>query len=205
MLQDRSGGTPAFLAQQAQQLIAALAKRPEIERAYTPYRATVPQIYADIDREKVKKLGIPLSDLNTALGAFLGGAYVNDFNRFGRLYKVYVQAEPEYRTKAQDIGSFYVRNSQGEMIPLSTLVKTENINGPEYTNRFNLFRAAEISGSPAKGFSSAQALKALEETAKKVLPNETSYEWNAMSFQEKEAEGKGAAVFVMALVFVFLI
>jgi len=204
MLQDRSGGTPEFLAAQAQAFITEARNRPEIGRITTQYRASVPQIFADIDKEKSYTLGIPLNDVTTTLGAFFGGSYVNDFNRFGRLYKVYVQAEPEYRDNIEDLRLFSLRNSAGEMLPLETLVSTKRIAGPEYTNRFNLFRAAELIGGPAPGYSSAQALAALEEVAKKVLPSEVSYDWNAMSYQEKTASG-GSMVFLLGVLFVFLI
>lgn len=205
MLQDRGGNPPQYLDAQTQKFIQAARARPEIANVFTTYRAGVPQIFADIDRSKVLKLGVNMSDVNTALGSFLGGAYVNDFNRFGRLYKVYVQAEPEYRISENDLGMFFVRGKEGQMIPLSTLITTERRSGPEFTNRFNLFRAAEVSGAPAAGYSSSQALAALEEVAKEVLPSDMSYTWNAMSYQEKAAEGSGSATFVFALVFVFLI
>jgi len=205
MLQDLGGNPPEYLAEQAQKFIAAATQRPEVASVGTLYRASVPQIYLDIDKAKALKLGVPLADINTAIGAFLGGAYVNDFNRFGRLYKVYVQAEPEYRDSEDGIRSFYVRNAEGGMVPLSTLVTTTRTQGAEFTNRFNLFRAAELSGQPAAGYSSAQALAALEEVAAEVLPADMSYAWSNMSYQEKAAEGTGAIVFVMALVFVFLI
>ncbi|RLA44852.1 MAG: hydrophobe/amphiphile efflux-1 family RND transporter, partial [Gammaproteobacteria bacterium] len=157
------------------------------------------------DDAKALKLGVSLQDLNTSIGAFLGGAYVNDFNRFGRLYKVFVQAEPEYRADVDGIRFFYVRNAEGGMVPLSTLVDTSNTSGTEFTNRFNLYRSAEVAGQPAPGYSSAQALAALEEVAAEVLPDDMSYAWSGMSFQEKAAEGSGTTVFIMALVFVFLI
>ena len=205
MLQDLGGNPPQYLAEQTQKFIAAASQRPEIASAGSLYRASVPQIYMDIDKPKALKLGVPLSDVNTSIGAFLGGAYVNDFNRFGRLYKVYVQAEPEYRDSEDGIRMFYVRNNQGDMVPLSTLVTTSRSQGAEFTNRFNLFRSAEITGQPAAGYSSAQALAALEEVAKETLPSDMSYGWANMSFQEKAAEGTGSVVFVMALVFVFLI
>jgi HAE1 family hydrophobic/amphiphilic exporter-1 len=143
--------------------------------------------------------------VNTTLGSFLGGAYVNDFNRFGRLYKVYVQAEPEYRSHASDIRYFFVRGQQGQVVPLSALVTSSPTQGPEYTNRFNLFRSAELTGAPAQGFSSDQALDALEDVAASVLPTDMTYSWNAMSFQERAAAGSGALVFGLALLFVFLI
>jgi HAE1 family hydrophobic/amphiphilic exporter-1 len=129
---------------------------------------------------------------------------VNDFNRFGRQWKVFLQAEPEYRRKAEDIGAFYVRNASGEMVPLSTLVVARDVRGPEFTTRFNLYRAAEVTGAPAPGYSSGQAMRALEEVASEVLPSEMGIAWNAMSFQEKRASG-GAAVFVLAVLMVFLI
>jgi HAE1 family hydrophobic/amphiphilic exporter-1 len=205
MLQDRAGNTPEYLGAQAANFIAAAKARPEIGSAFTLFRANVPQIYADVDTSAVLKMGISPADVNTTLGAFLGGAYVNDFNRFGRLFKVYVQAEPEYRANASDVRFFYVRGQQGQMVPMSSLVNVSLTHGPDFTNRFNLFRATEVTGAPALGYSSAQALAALEETARTTLPPDMTYSWNAMSFQEKAAEGSGAIVFVLALVFVFLI
>jgi hydrophobe/amphiphile efflux-1 (HAE1) family protein len=205
MLQDRSGSDPAYLAGQTQNFVAAAQQRPEIASIGSLYRASVPQVAVDIDSAQALKMGVSLSDINTSIGAFLGGAYVNDFNRFGRLYKVYVQAEPEYRAREDGIRMFHVRNRDGDMVPLATLVTTERTQGPEFTNRFNLFRSAELTGQPAAGYSSAQALSALEEVADQTLPADMSYAWANMSFQEKAAEGTGAIVFVMALVFVFLI
>jgi hydrophobe/amphiphile efflux-1 (HAE1) family protein len=205
MLQDRSGSSPAYLAGQTQNFVAAAQQRPEIASIGSLYRASVPQVSVDIDSAQALKMGVSLSDINTSIGAFLGGAYVNDFNRFGRLYKVYVQAEPEYRAREDGIRMFHVRNRDGEMVPLATLVTTDRTQGPEFTNRFNLFRSAELTGQPAAGYSSAQALAALEDVAEQTLPADMSYAWANMSFQEKAAEGTGAIVFVMALVFVFLI
>ncbi len=205
MLQDRGGNTPLYLAEQAQKFVAAARKRPEIASLFTLFRPTTPQIFLDVDHSKVLKLGVPIADVNTSIGAFLGGAYVNDFNRFGRLFKVYVQAEPEYRADPGGIRMFYVRNSEGAMVPLSTLVHTSRTEGPEFTNRVNLFRSAELTGQSAPGFSSAQALSAVEEVAEEILPSDMSYAWFNMSFQEKAAAGTGGVVFVMALVFVFLI
>ncbi len=205
-MQDRTGETPAALASKTQEFIAAVRKRPEIGNAVTLYSASVPQIFANIDRDKVMTLGLQLQDVNTTIGAFLGGQYINDFNRFGRLYKVYVQAEPQYRATPDQLQFFYVRNAKGEMVPLSTFVHASRTNGPEYTNRFNLYRAAEVTGGPAPGYSSAQALQALKEVGDSVLvPAGFGYQFNAMSYQEEAAAGKGAVVFGMALVFVFLI
>ncbi|MEL7451172.1 MAG: efflux RND transporter permease subunit, partial [Pseudomonadota bacterium] len=205
MLQDLGGNPPEYLAEQAASFIAAANERPEIANVSTLYRASVPQVFLDIDKPKALKLGVPLGDINTSIGAFLGGAYVNDFNRFGRLYKVYVQAEPEYRDSDEKLRFFYVRNSEGEMVPLSTLATTSRTQGAEFTNRFNLFRAATLTGQPTEGYSSAQALAALEEVATEVLPSDMGYAWADMSYQEKAAQGTGGVVFLMALVFVFLI
>jgi HAE1 family hydrophobic/amphiphilic exporter-1 len=205
MLQDRSGGTPEFLAQNAEQFLSAARKRPEIGAARTVYRANVPQIFADIDRDKVTKLGIPVTDVNTTLGALLGGAYVNDFNRFGRTYKVYLQAEPQYRADVKSLGLFSVKTAEGNEVPLDTLLSTRPTAGPEFTSRFNLYRAAEISGQPAPGYSSAQALTALEETAKQVLPRGMGYAWSNVSYQEKKAEGTAGLVFAFAILLVFLV
>ena len=205
MIQDRGGNSPSYLSEQTQKFIQAANKRPEIGNAYTLFRSNAPQIFLEIDDAKALKLGVQLSDIYTSVGAFLGGAYVNDFNRFGRLYKVYVQAEPEYRAQEDGIRSFYVRNKENEMVPLSTIVKTSRTDGPEFTNRFNLYRAAEVGGQAAPGYSSAQAIAALEKVATEVLPGDMSFAWYNMSYQEKAAEGTASVVFLMALVFVFLI
>jgi HAE1 family hydrophobic/amphiphilic exporter-1 len=203
-LQDRAGNSPEYLAQQTAKFIAAARQRPEIGRVNTLYRATVPQIYADIDRSKVLKAGVALNDVNTTLGALLGSSYLNDFNRFGRVYKVYLQAEPEFRTDPKQIGLFYVRNQHGAMVPLNSLVTTKPSAGPEFTNRFNLFRSAEITGVPAVGYSSAQALNALEAIARDTLPPDMSFDWADMSYQERKAPGV-AMVFALAIFLVFLI
>ncbi|HUD70698.1 MAG TPA: multidrug efflux RND transporter permease subunit [Dongiaceae bacterium] len=205
VLQDRSGQSPQALADEAQKFVTAASKRPEIGRIFTTYRASVPQICAEVDRDKVLKQGVSISDLNTTLGAYLGGAYVNDFNRFGRVYKVFVQSEPEFRVRPEDLSLFHVRNASGQMVPLSTLVSTSSASGPEYTNRFNLFRSADLGGMPAPGYSSTQALAALEETARETLSPGFGYDWADMSYQEKKAAGSSAVVFAFAIFLVFLI
>ncbi|MHC4560079.1 MAG: efflux RND transporter permease subunit, partial [Planctomycetota bacterium] len=205
MLQDRGGNTPDYLAEQARNFIQAAMKRPEIGSVFTPFRATVPQRFMDINRDKVLKAGVALNDIYTTVGAFLGGSYVNDFNRFGRLYKAYIQAEPEYRLDEKKVNLFFVKNSAGQSVPLSAFVKINEIAGPDYTNRFNLYRSVELTGGPAPGYTSAQALDALEEVAAETLPADMGYSWSNMSYQEKRAAGTGAIVFVFALVLVFLI
>jgi HAE1 family hydrophobic/amphiphilic exporter-1 len=205
MIQDRGGNPPTYLAEQIARFSEVAAARREIASANSLFRATVPQVFLDVDDAKALKLGVSLDDVATSIGAFLGGAYVNDFNRFGRLYKVYVQAEPHYRVEEDALRFFYVRNDSGGMVPLSTFVSTSRTSGAEFTNRFNLFRSAEVTGQPAAGYSSSQALAALEQVAAEVLPPDMGYAWNAMSYQEKAAAGSAGLVFLMALVFVFLI
>jgi HAE1 family hydrophobic/amphiphilic exporter-1 len=205
MLQDRSGKGPEYLDEQAKNFAQAAMKRPEIGRISTAFRASVPQLFAQVDRDKALAAGVPISDVNSTLGSYLGGSYVNDFNRFGRLYKVYLQADATYRDKKEDIRTYFVRNRNGDMVSLGTLINLTPTNGPEYTNRFNLFRSAEMIGASGPGYSSAQTMAALKEVAAQVLPKDITYDWNAMSYQEEKAAGKGAIVFVLGMVFVFLI
>lgn len=205
MLQDKGGNTPAYLQQQTDAFLQAARKRPELTQLRTTYNAGAPQIKLDIDRDKAMKLGVPVSSVASTLGTFMGGSYVNDFNRFGRQYKVFIQSDPAYRVSPDDLHNIYVRNNNGEMVPIPTLVSARKTSGPDFTNRFNLFRAAEVSGAPAPGYTSAQALDALEEVARDVLPRDMGYDWANMSYQEKKSSGSAATVFLMALVFVFLI
>ncbi len=205
MLQDKGGNTPSYLAENAQKFIQAAKKRPEIGSVFTTFRANVPQRYLNINRDKVLKAGISLDDMYTTVGAFLGGAYVNDFNRFGRLYRAYIQAEPEYRESQDKIDLFFIKNSSGKSVPLSAFVEIQNIEGPDYTNRFNLNRAVELSGGPAPGYTSAQAITALEEVVAEVLPSDMGYEWSNMTYQEKKASGSVGVIFAFSLIFVFLI
>ena len=204
-LQDRSGGTVEFLNTNLQKFLEEARKRPELANVNSVWRPNVPQIYADINRDKVLKQGVAVGDVYQTLQAFLGGIYVNQFNRFGRQWKVFLQADAVGRVQPSDINQFYVRNNDGQMVPLSSVVTTRRIEGPEFTNRFNLFRAAQVTGIPAPGYSSGQATAALEEVAKQVLPREMGYDWADMSYQEVKAAGAGAKVFVLSIVFVFLI
>ena len=205
MLQDKAGNTPEFLAQQSARFIQAAMQRPEVGSIFTTFQAGVPQKFIDVNRDKVLKAGISLNDLYTTIGALLGGAYVNDFNKFGRLYKAYIQAEPEYRQNEDQINLFFLRNKNGERVPLSAFIEVEDVSGPEFTNRYNLYRSVELTGGPAEGYSSAEALDALEEVASEILPPGMGFEWSNMSFQEKKASGSGSIVFVFSLIFVFLI
>lgn len=205
MLQDKSGNTPIELGKQVVNFINEAKKRPEIGRIATLFRPDVPQIFAEVSRDKVLKQGVTISDVNITLGSLLGANYINDFNRFGRVYKVYLSAEGEYRNETWDLGQFYVRNNQGGMVPLNSIVSMSPTNGPEFTNRFNLFRSAELTGIPAPGYTSTDAIAALQEVAAQYLPQGWGYDWANMSYQEVEAAGSGATVFIFALLFVFLI
>ncbi|WP_276390682.1 efflux RND transporter permease subunit [Eudoraea chungangensis] len=205
MVQDRGGNTANYLGENTMKFIQAANQRPEVGAAFTTFQANVPQRYLDIDKEKALKLGVSLNDLYTTIGAFMGGAYVNNFTRFGRLYKTYIQAEPEYRVNEEQINNFFVKNNQGNMVPLRTIATVKPISGPDYTTRFNLYRSVEVTGSPAPGYTSAEVMTALEEVGDEVLPPDMTYAWNAMSYQEKQASGSLMIILTFSLVFVFLI
>jgi len=205
MLQDKSGQSVEYLAKNTNKFIAKASERPEIANVFTTFREATPQRRLEVNRDKALKSGVPLGDLYTTISAFLGGAYVNDFNKFGRLYKAYIQAEPEYRINESHLNMFYVKTTDGASVPLSSLVNVTPSSGPEYTNRYNLYRSVELTGAAAPGYTSAQALDALEEVALEILPPGMGYEWSGMSYQERKASGSGNIVFVFALVFVFLI
>lgn len=205
MLQDLQGNTPQYLEQQARAFIKAAQERPEIGRAMTLYRSSIPQKSIQVDKDRVEKLGLRLDDVNQTVAAFLGGSFVNNFNQFGRQYRTYLQADAEYRMDPGGLNDFFVRGVDGTMVPLGAVAAVKDTVGPQYTNRFNLYRSAEILGAPAPGYTSTDALKALEEVAKATLPSDIGYAWSNMSYQEKAAEGQSGSVFIMALLFVFLI
>ena len=205
MLQDRAGGTVQQLSDTLDKLTAAARKRPELASLVSTFRPSVPQLYVEVDQDRILKQGLQFGEVFQTLQAFLGGAYVNQFNRFGRQWKVYLQAEPEYRNSADKINNFYVRSAKGDMTPLASLVTIKRVSGPEYTNRFNLFRSIQINGSPAPGYSSGQAMAAMEQVSNELLPAGFGYAWSDMSFQEKKAAGGQAMVFGMSFLFVFLI
>ncbi|HMJ85598.1 MAG TPA: efflux RND transporter permease subunit, partial [Vicinamibacterales bacterium] len=188
-LQDRSGGSIEFLDQNLQKFLAACRQRPELAGVASQFSADVPQIYADVDRDKALKQGVAIADVYQTLQAYLGGLFLNQFNRFGRQWRVFLQAEGAERESAEDIRNYYVRNDKGTMVPLSGLVTTRTISGPEYTDRFNLYRAAQVIGGAAPGYSSGQAMAALEAVAKEILPPEMGYDWADLSYQERRASG----------------
>src|SRR4029079_309636 len=170
-----------------------------------PFSAATPQVYVDVDRDKVLKEGIALTDVYQTLQTFLGGLYVNQFNRFGRQWRVFVQAEGNESTSPDSINQFYVRNNDGNMVPMSQLQSLRQTFGPQYTNRFNVYRAAQVTGAAAPGYSSGQALDALEEVARATLPADVSYDWSDLSYQERKAAGNAGRLFALSLIVVFLI
>jgi hydrophobic/amphiphilic exporter-1 (mainly G- bacteria), HAE1 family len=207
ILEDRSGKDIAFLDSNLQQFMQAARKRPELTSLTTTFLPTVPQVFVEVDRDKTISQGVAMSDLYQTLQAFMGGSFVNYFNRFGRQWRVFIEAEGEQRTRAENVSQFYVRNSRGDMVPLSALTSIRRMVGPEFTQRYNLYRCAQIFGSAAPGYSSGQAMKALEDTFARSMPREMGFDYAGMSFQEQVAQ-KGLSplvIFGMSLVFVFLI
>ena len=203
-LQERSGGSIDQLSAIVSQVQAAAAKRPEIGRLTTTFNPATPQVKVEMDREKARTLGVPVDSVFQTLQSYLSGLYVNDFVKFGRVYKVFLQAEPQFTNTPDDIGKFYVRNNDGGMVPLSTLVKVTKMSGPNFATRFNLYLSAEMMGAPAPGYSSAQALKAMEEVMA-TMPSNVGYEWSGLTLQEKKSEGQAGVIFGMAIIFVFLL
>jgi hydrophobic/amphiphilic exporter-1 (mainly G- bacteria), HAE1 family len=207
ILEDRSGKDVAFLAQNVKTFMDAARKRPELAGLISTFLPNVPQVFVKVDRDKVIKQGIDLTSVYQTLQTFMGGFFVNYFNRFGRTWQVYIEAEGEYRTDAKNVGQFFVRNANGDAVPLDAISTIQNISGPEFTLRYNEYRSAQINGSAAPGYSSYQAMDALEETFRQTMPNEMGFDYLGLSFQEKKAQ-QGVSptmVFGMSLIFVFLI
>jgi HAE1 family hydrophobic/amphiphilic exporter-1 len=206
LLQDRSGNLSVEqLGELSRQFSEAARKRPEIGNIFTSFDPRYPQVKVELDREKARKLGVPVNEAFQAMASSLGGSYVNDFNRFGRLFRVYVQAESDFRRKPEDIGGIWVRSrTTNEMIPLGTLLTITSQGGTELTNRFNLLRSVEFNGVPGRGYASGQALTALEETFRATMPPEMGFAYSSLSYQEKIAPPAGPT-FVAAIVFVFLL
>ncbi len=203
-VQDHSGKSVDYLWQNTQRFLAAAHKRPEFARLNLTFSPSVPQMFAAVDKDKVFKLGVSIGDVYRALQTLLGGYYVNQFNRFGRVWKVFVEAEPQYRNRATDVGQFYVRNKFGAMVPLSTLVDMQRTFGPEFSTRFNEYRSIEVFAQPAPGYSTGDAMNAVTEVANQALPRDMGTAWNGISYQQSVAGG-GAGVFGLSLVLVFLI
>jgi HAE1 family hydrophobic/amphiphilic exporter-1 len=208
VLEDHSGKqSPDFLTQNLNTFLEAAKKRPELARVSTTYLPNVPQLFVNVDRDKVLKQGVALPDVYKTLQAFMGGYFVNYFNRFGRQWQVYIEAEDAYRNRAENVGLFYVRNNRGQSLPLSAFTKVESRVGPEFIMRYNEYPCAQINGSAAPGYSSGQATKALEDVFKQTMPGNMGFNYLGISFQEKKAaEGVSPIyVFTLSLICVFLI
>jgi hydrophobic/amphiphilic exporter-1 (mainly G- bacteria), HAE1 family len=207
ILEDRSGGSIQFLAKNVSTFLDAAHKRPEIATLSTTFLPSVPQKFVDVDRDKVLKQGVNLSDVYRTIQAFMGGYFINYFNRFGRQWQVYIEAESEDRASPDNVGRFYVRNSRGENVPLSTLTTVKSQLGPEFTMRFDEYRCAQINGSAAPGFSADQASAALEDVFQQTMPREMGFDYSGISFLEQKARQgvPPAVIFGLSLLFVFLI
>jgi HAE1 family hydrophobic/amphiphilic exporter-1 len=207
VLEDRSGKDVKFLSDNLNKFLAAARKRPEIGLVTSTFIPSVPEEYINVDRDKVLKQGVAINDVYQTIQAFMGGLFVNYFNEFGRTWQVYVEAEAPYRSNTLDLGQFYVRNSQGQNVPLSALANFETRYGPEFTLRYNEYRSAAIIGSAAPGYSSDQATAALEDVFKQTMPREMGFDYMGMSYQEQKArQGVPAwAIFGLSLLFVFLV
>src|ERR1700740_3748204 len=207
VLEDRAGRDGKFLADNLNKFLAAARKRPEIGLISTTFLPNVPQRFVDVDRDKALKQGVSVSDVYRTIQAYMGGLFINYFNDFGRQWQVYVEAEADYRSNADKLGQFFVRNSQGDMVPLAALANFTPREGPEFTMRYNEYRSAQINGSAAPGYSSDQATAALEEVFKQTMPHEMGFDYMGMSYQEQKArQGVPASViFGFSLLFVFLI
>jgi HAE1 family hydrophobic/amphiphilic exporter-1 len=207
VLEDRAGRDVQFLANNLDKFLAAARKRPEIGSISTSFLPSVPQKFLEVDREKVLKQGVAVSDVYRSIQAFMGGLFINYFNDFGRTWQVYVEAEAPYRSDLSNLSQFHVRNNAGQMVPLTALTKFESRDGPEFTMRYNEYRSAQINGSAAPGYSSDQATSALEDVFKQTMPGEMGFDYMGMSYQEQKArQGLSASViFGFSLLFVFLI
>jgi HAE1 family hydrophobic/amphiphilic exporter-1/multidrug efflux pump len=204
-VQSRAGGDYKALEAAVQKLVAAANQRPELAGVTTSYSASVPQIRIDLDREKAKLLGVNVAEVFETLQSTFGALYVNDFNRSGRVFRVHLQSEAEFRAHPDDIRDVYVRTGSGELIPLTALVTIREVTGPEIIERYNVFPSAKILGGPAPGYSSGQALELMEQLAAEVLPDGYALEWTGTSFQEKATGGASQTVFLVGVVMVLLV
>ncbi|ARS47666.1 multidrug efflux RND transporter permease subunit [Ectopseudomonas hydrolytica] len=204
-IQDRSGGSVEQLGEKVQAFVQAASQRPELAGVQSTFSANVPQYYIDLDRTKTRALGVSVSDVFTAMQATFGSYYVNDFTLFGRTWQVSLQSESEFRRKPEDLGQVYVRSSTGDLVPLSTLLRVRRILGPDSYDRFNVYPSAKVLGGPAPGYSSGQALAAMQAVADEVLGEDYSLGWIGSAYQELATQGSGAQAFVFGLILVFLI
>jgi HAE1 family hydrophobic/amphiphilic exporter-1 len=204
MMQQTGGGTPQDLASAVGSMVYSANQSEDIARAYSTFRANVPQVFVDLDREKAKTLGIGVSDVFTTLQAYLGSFYINDFNIFGRVYKVMIQAEGQYRDKIEDIGRLYVRSQDGTMVPLRSILTTENVLGPQILTRYNMFRAAAVMADPAPGASTGVVINEMESAAKEALPPGYTYEWTGTAQQQQGASNIVMFILMLSILFTYL-
>lgn len=204
VLQDTESRSPQSLSAVLGGMIYAANSKPQLRGVFSTFGANSPQIFIDVNRSRAKTKGVSIDDIFTALNANIGAYYVNDFNKFGRVYRVYVQAKADKRSRPDDIGKLYVRNKDGEMVPLHTLVTIKSVLGPETIERYNMFRSATINGDARAGYSSGQAIEAMQSTAASDLPDGYTYEWTGMSYEEIKAGEAGAAVFALSIIFAYL-
>ena len=207
LLEDRTGKSVDYLARHTHTFLEAMTDRPEVSRVMTTFIPNAPQYFASVDRDKTLKHGVDVDDVYQTLQSFMGGTFVNYFNRFGRIWQVYVQADNEYRTEAEQVGQFFVRNQEGHMVPLSALVRMQAISGPEFTMRVNEYRAAQIIAIPKPGYTTGQIMETLEDVFAATMPPEMGFEYIGMSYQEKvTVEGTPPSlIFGFSLLVVFLI
>jgi multidrug efflux pump len=204
-LQDRTGGSLQELGNIANKIVEKASQRPELMMVRNSLNMNIPQYRVTLDREKAKALGVSIKDAFTTMQSTFGAYYVNDFNLFGRTYQVNVQSETDYREKPEDLKNVFVKSSSGKLVPLSSLISYERTVGADVLERFNVFTAAKIEGEPAPGYTSGDALKAIEEVVKEVAPEGYATGWAGTSFQEKEMSGSGSQAFIFGIVFIFLI
>ncbi|MCE9604222.1 MAG: multidrug efflux RND transporter permease subunit, partial [Planctomycetia bacterium] len=204
-VEDRGAAGLEELQASVMQMLDAARTQSGLTMLNTSFRAGVPQVFIDVDRVKVKTLDIPLGNVFGTLQAYLGSAYVNDFNKFGRTYQVRMQADQEFRVKPEDIRRLEVRNRSGAMIPLGSVLKVERSFGPQIVTRYNLYPTAAVTGEPAFGFSSGEAMNMMEELADRTLPTSMGFDWTAMSYQEKKVGGESILIFIFAVVLVYLV
>ena len=204
-LQDRGGVGLEVLQQMTMEFIRDANAHPALSNVFSSFRATEPQLFADVNRVQAKNMGIPLSDIFLTLQAYLGALHVNDFNKFGRTYQVNVQAEAPFRRHVEDVRRLEVRNSHGDMVPLGTVVNVEETLGAQIIRRYNMYPSASFSGSASHGFSSGQAMQVMEEMAQRKLPSTMGIEWTGMSYQERLVAGQAVGIFLLAVLFVYLV
>lgn len=203
-MEDRNNLGVEALAKAVNQLVDESNKRPELKGVISDLNVDVPQLYLDIDRTKAKAMNVSITNLFVTLQTYLGAYYVNNFTKYGQTYRVMVQAEGDSRAETTDISKLYVKSDSGQMVPLSSLVKIKSINGPYNIPHYNLYTAASVNGAAGPGYTSGQAMNAIEEVAAEVLPKGIAYEWTGITYQQLQAGNIASLIFMLCLVFVFL-